>query len=186
MAHYYCKAQFCRHRRLFRFLVAAAALSLFPFYALPQYGDSSSGPYGSSTTSVTDHSYSRRQTSIHSNHPVSSCDDLFGLDSRKIHERRWMLGDKILTRPSIVHGSLGISACDLGTIVIDLSRISGLAHGNESVTDGLGRSEKEEQLACQKDALLFSFLVFFGMADVLIKAQQIIRTLPPSLCQNSL
>ena len=103
---------------------------------------------------MTDHSYSRRQTSIHSNHPVSSCDDLFGLDSRKIHERRWMLGDKILTRPCIVHGSLGISACDLGTVVIDLSKISGLAHGNETVTDVLGRSEKEEQLAYQKNALL--------------------------------
>lgn len=111
MVHYYCKAQLFRHRRLFRFLFAAAALSLSPFYALSQYGDYSSRPYGSRTPSVIDHRYSRRQTSIHSNQPASSCDNLFGLDSRKTHERRWILGDKILTRPCIVHGSLLRDLC---------------------------------------------------------------------------
>ena len=34
----YCKAQFCHHQCLFCFLFAAATLSLFPFYALPQNG----------------------------------------------------------------------------------------------------------------------------------------------------
>ena len=153
MAHNYGKAQFRRHWRLFCVLLAAATLSLFPFYALPQYGVSSSEPYyGSSMPSEIDHSYNRRH--VHSNHPVSSCDDLFGLDSRTIHERRWMLGEKILQRPCIVHGSLGISACDLGTVVIDLSKILGLAYGNETVVNVLGRSEKEEQLRYQKNALL--------------------------------
>ena len=145
MAHHCYKAQLIRHRRLFRFLVAAAALSLFPFYALSQYGDSSSGLYGSSMPPETDRSCRRRH--VHRNQPVSSCNDLFGLDSRKIHERSWVLGDKILTRPCIVHGSFGISAWDLGTVVIDLSKILGLAHGNETVVDVFGRSENEEQLA---------------------------------------
>mmetsp|Transcript_5640 Transcript_5640/g.13537 ORF Transcript_5640/g.13537 Transcript_5640/m.13537 type:complete len:523 (-) Transcript_5640:6-1574(-) len=150
------KAQFLRrHRRLLCFLFPVAALCLFPFYALSRYGDSSPGLYGSRTPPEIDHSYASSRRNVRNNYyPASSCDDLFGLDSRKIQKRSWRVGDKILTRSCIVHGSLGVSACDLGTVAIALSKIWGLAHGNETVADVLGRSEKEEHLAYQKNALL--------------------------------
>ena len=149
------KAQFLRrHRRLLCFLFPVVALCLFPFYALSRYGDYSRGPYGSRTPPEIDHSYASSRRNVRNSYPASSCDDLFGLDSRKIQERSWRVGDKILTRSCIVHGSLGISACDLGAVAIALSKIWGLARGNETVADVLGRSEKEEHLTYQKNALL--------------------------------
>ena len=38
MAHFYCKAQLCKDWRLFGFLFAAATLSLFLLYEMPQNG----------------------------------------------------------------------------------------------------------------------------------------------------
>jgi len=86
-------------------------------------------------------------------HPPSSCDHLFGLESRRVEERRLQLDGRVFTRTCIVHDSLGVSACILGRVKIDLSKISG-AYGNESVAEVLGRSEHEEQLTYHKGALL--------------------------------
>lgn len=85
----------------------------------------------------------------------SSCDRLFSLESSQLQSNTWIIPavNRTIRVTCIVHNLLGVTACDLGPIQVDLSRVLGSSYGNESIADVLGRSEAEEQLTYETGAL---------------------------------